>query len=70
MPNIPISCIPSAQLLSGTTRVYLTTGGRAAQSTSFTGRIGAFKVYNSVLTADQIKQNYNALAERYGRGLI
>ena len=52
------------------TRVYLTTGGRAAQSTSFTGRIGAFKVYNSVLTANEIRQNYNALAERYGLGLI
>jgi hypothetical protein len=52
------------------TRVYLTTGGRAAQSTSFTGRIGAFKVYNSVLSAADIKQNYNALAGRYGLGLI
>ena len=52
------------------TAVYLTTGGAAFPNTNFTGRIGAFKVYNSVLTADQIKQNYNALAGRYGLGLI
>ena len=52
------------------TTVYLTTGGAAVPDTNFTGRIGAFKVYNSVLTANEIKQNYNALAERYGRGLI
>jgi len=52
------------------TRVYLTTGGRAAQSSSFTGRIGAFKVYNSVLSATDVKQNYNSLASRYGLSQI
>jgi len=52
------------------TTVYLTAGGAAVPDTTFTGRIGAFKVYNSILTADQIKQNYNALAGRYGLGLI
>jgi hypothetical protein len=52
------------------TTVYLTTGGRTHPNTIFTGRIGAFKVYNSVLTADQIKQNYNALAGRYGLSTI
>jgi Concanavalin A-like lectin/glucanases superfamily len=52
------------------TKVYLTTGGAAVPDANFTGRIGAFKVYNSILTADQIKQNYNALAGRYGLGLI
>ena len=52
------------------TTVYLTTGGRTHPNTIFTGRIGAFKVYNSVLSAADIKQNYNALAGRYGLGLI
>ena len=52
------------------TTVYITTGGRTHPNTIFTGRIGAFKVYNSVLSAADIRQNYNALAGRYGLGLI
>ena len=52
------------------TSVFLTTGGQANPDATFTGRIGAFKVYNSVLTANEIKQNYNALAGRYGLSLI
>jgi hypothetical protein len=33
----------------------------------FNGRIGAYKLYNVVLTADEVKQNYNAFANsRYG----
>ena len=52
------------------TTVYITTGGQTHPNTIFTGRIGAFKVYNSVLSAADIRQNYNALAERYGLGLI
>ena len=52
------------------TSVYLTAGGKAAQSGGFPGRIGAFKVYNSVLSAADIKQNYNALASRYGLSQI
>lgn len=50
--------------------VFLTTGGQANPDATFTGRIGAFKVYNSVLSAADIKQNYNALAGRYGLSLI
>jgi hypothetical protein len=50
--------------------VFLTTGGQANPDITFAGRIGAFKVYNSVLTADQIKQNYNSLAGRYGLSTI
>ena len=52
------------------TTVYLTIGGRTHPNTSFTGRIGAFKVYNSVLSAADIKQNYNSLASRYGLSQI
>ena len=52
------------------TTVYLTTGGQTHPNTIFTGRIGAFKVYNSVLSAADIRQNYNALEGRYGLGLI
>jgi hypothetical protein len=50
--------------------VFLTTGGQANPDITFAGRIGAFKIYNSVLTANEIRQNYNALAGRYGLGLI
>ena len=36
-------------------------------SAYFNGRIGAYKLYNVVLTADEVKQNYNAFANsRYG----
>jgi hypothetical protein len=35
-------------------------------SSYFNGRVGAFRIYPSVLTAAQIKQNYNAFAPRYG----
>ena len=53
------------------TTMFITTGGASnPNSTIFAGRIGAFKVYNSVLSAADIRQNYNALAGRYGLGLI
>ena len=52
------------------TTVYITTGGATHPNTSFTGQIGAFKVYNSVLSAADIKQNYNSLASRYGLSQI
>jgi hypothetical protein len=52
------------------TAVYLTTGGAAVPNANFTGRIGAFKVYNSVLSATDVKQNYNSLASRYGLSQI
>jgi len=49
----------------------------AAEATSFgdanwfNGRIGAFKMYNVVLTADEVRQNYNAFASsRFGRPTI
>ena len=42
--------------------------GPAAPGSSpyFTGYVGPFKMYYSVLTAAQIEQNYNALRGRYG----
>ena len=49
---------------------FVNTGGASNPDTNFTGRIGALKVYNSVLSADEVKQNYNVLAARYGLGLI
>ena len=52
------------------TTVFLSTGGQANPNATFIGRIGAFKVYNSVLSAADIRQNYNALAGRYGLSLI
>jgi hypothetical protein len=31
-----------------------------------TGRMGVIQVYNRVLTAQEIKQNFNATRDRYG----
>jgi hypothetical protein len=45
-------------------------GGAANPNTNFTGRIGAFKWYNVVLSAIEVKQNYNALASRFGLSQI
>jgi len=53
-----------------TNRICFSIGGAANPNPNFIGRIGAFKWYNAILSADNIKQNYNALAERYGLGLI
>lgn len=53
-----------------TNRICFSIGGAANPNPNFTGRIGAFKWYNAILSADDIKQNYNALAGRYGLGLI
>ena len=39
-------------------------------SSYFNGRVGAFRIYPSILTAAQIKQNYNAQAARYGKATI
>jgi len=68
--GVSVSTGTATKLWPGSGSVFLTTGGQANPDATFTGRIGAFKIYNSVLTADQIRQNYNALAERYGLGLI
>jgi hypothetical protein len=53
-----------------TNRICFSIGGAANPNPNFTGRIGAFKWYNAILSADDIRQNYNALAGRYGLGLI
>ena len=49
---------------------YNTIGGASNPTPNFTGRIGAYKLYNVILTADQVKQNYNALASRFGLSTI
>ena len=53
-----------------TNRICMSIGGSANPNTNFTGRIGAFKWYNSVLSATEVKQNYNALASRFGLSQI
>jgi hypothetical protein len=46
-------------------------GTNFGTSSYFSGRIGAMKMYNVVLTADEVKQNYNAFAaSRFGKSLI
>ena len=49
---------------------YNTIGGSSNPTSNFTGRIGAYKLYNVILTADDVKQNYNALASRFGLATI
>ena len=44
---------------------YISIGGSANPTPNFTGRIGAFKLYNTILNATQITQNYNALKNRF-----
>ena len=53
-----------------TNRLCISIGGAANPNPNFTGRIGAFKWYNAILSATEVKQNYNALAGRYGLSLI
>ncbi len=46
-------------------------GTNFGEANWFNGRIGAFKMYNVVLTADEVRQNYNAFASsRFGRPTI
>lgn len=49
---------------SGTANFYI--GNRAAADRTFNGRIAVVKVYNRALSADEIRQNFNALRGRYG----
>ena len=46
---------------------YTITGGTAigTYSSNMTGNISAVKVYNKPLTANEVKQNFNALRQRY-----
>jgi len=46
--------------------IFYTTGGGMNPYGNFTGRIGAFKAYSSVLTDAQVSQNFNALRGRFG----
>ena len=49
---------------------YYGVGSAANPYTNFTGAIGAYKLYNRALTAAEVRQNYNALATRFGRPTI
>ena len=42
--------------------------GAAANTTQyyFNGEIGPIQIYNRVLSAQEVKQNYNALKSRFG----
>ena len=74
--NVVLGYVNGVYVSTGTTTkqwpatTFITTGGGMNPYANFVGRIGAFKVYNSVLSAADIKQNYNSLASRYGLGLI
>jgi len=46
--------------------IFYTTGGGMNPYGNFTGQLGAFKVYTTVLTSTQVNQNFNALRGRFG----
>lgn len=48
-------------------RAHYGVGSAANPYSNFTGRIGAYKLYNRALTAAEVRQNYNALASRFGK---
>lgn len=52
------------------TTAHYGVGSAANPYGNFNGVIGAYKLYNRVLTATEIRQNYNALAPRFGRPSI
>lgn len=57
---------PSVDAPSGVWRIGNNTVEAAAATNYFTGNIAATKLYSVALTADQVKQNYNATKGRYG----
>ena len=61
----------SAEGFSGYWRIasYRSNGWTSAGDGYFTGNISQASVYNTSLSAVEIQQNYNALAERYGYGI-
>ena len=54
----------SANDFSGTRNARI--GGGVDQVNTFQGSLSSFKIYNRALTAQEIKQNYNATKKRYG----
>ena len=46
--------------------IFYTTGGGMNPYGNFTGQLGAYKVYNAILTDTQVNQNFNALRGRFG----
>jgi hypothetical protein len=49
---------------------YYGVASSANPYSNFAGRIGAYKLYSRALTATEVRQNYNALASRFGRSTI
>ncbi len=49
---------------------YYGVASAANPYSNFVGRIGAYKLYSRALTATEVRQNYNALASRFGRSTI
>jgi hypothetical protein len=68
--GVQVATATNTKLWSGTNRICISLGGQANPNNNFTGRIGAFKWYNVVLSATDVKQNYNALASRFGLSQI
>jgi hypothetical protein len=68
--GVQVATATNTKQWPNTNRISMSLGGQANPNTNFTGRIGAFKWYNVVLSATEVKQNYNALASRFGLSQI
>jgi len=66
--GIQVNAGTSTRQVPGTD--YFGVGSAANPYGNFTGRIGAYKLYNRALTAAEVRQNYNALAPRFGLASI
>jgi len=68
--GVQVATATNTKVWPNTNRICMSLGGQANPNTNFTGRIGAFKWYNVILSATEVKQNYNALASRFGLSQI
>ena len=68
--GVQVATGTQAKTWPNTNKMCLAVGGSANPDPNFVGRIGAFKWYNVVLSATEVKQNYNALASRFGLSQI
>lgn len=71
-----IGYVNGVQVATGTatkqwpTTAFYGVASAANPYSNFAGRIGAYKLYSRALTATEVRQNYNALAARFGRSTI
>lgn len=69
--NTLVGYVNGAYVATGTsakqwpTTIYISLAGNANPNPNFTGRIGPFKLYSTVLNATQVSQNYTGIRSRF-----